>query len=235
MVPFPPAPWPCGRRRTTGLRRRVAAAAALCLLRAGRAWRRLPREFPPGRTAHRHLRAWRADGAWHRVHEALRRTVRATAGRAPGSLRRHCRRPDGQDGEKGDPAAATRAGASAAASASEAVPRTLVDGLGLLIASRAGPADLHDQHEAPMLPAGLRPLQPRLAVVCGDGAYALARRWRPGAGPTLASNCAWCRGPASSVSTCYRASGSSREPSHGWGATAGPRRTLGDTLKPPRC
>jgi putative transposase len=60
----------------------------------------------------------------------------------------------------------------------------LVDGLGLLIASRVGPANLHDQHGARLLLGGLRPLQPRLVVVYADGAYA---------GEALAD---WCRGSA---------------------------------------
>jgi transposase len=57
----------------------------------------------------------------------------------------------------------------------------LVDGLGLLISARFGPASDHDQRGAKGLLAGLKPLQPRLAVVYGDGAYA---------GEALAS---WCR------------------------------------------
>lgn len=54
----------------------------------------------------------------------------------------------------------------------------LVDTLGLLIASRVEPAHLHDQRGAKEL-AGLAPLQPRLAVVYADGAYAGAhlRDW----------------------------------------------------------
>ena len=55
----------------------------------------------------------------------------------------------------------------------------LVDTLGLLIATRVEPANLHDQRGAKGLLAGLAPLQPRLAVVYADGAYAGAhlRDW----------------------------------------------------------
>lgn len=48
----------------------------------------------------------------------------------------------------------------------------LVDTLGLLISTRVSPASDHDQHGAKGLLAGLKPLQPRLAVVYADGAYA---------------------------------------------------------------
>lgn len=51
----------------------------------------------------------------------------------------------------------------------------LVDTLGLLISAWVGPASDHDQRGARGLLAGLKPLQPRLAVVYGDGAYAGAR------------------------------------------------------------
>ena len=55
----------------------------------------------------------------------------------------------------------------------------LVDTLGLLIATRVEPANLHDQRGARALLGGLRPLQPRLAVVYADAAYAGAplRDW----------------------------------------------------------
>ena len=48
----------------------------------------------------------------------------------------------------------------------------LVDTLGLLISTWVGPASDHDQRGAKGLLAGLKPLQPRLAIVYADGAYA---------------------------------------------------------------
>ncbi len=56
-----------------------------------------------------------------------------------------------------------------------------MDSLGLLISVVVGPASEHDQRGAKGLLAGLKPFQPRLAVVYADGAYA---------GETLR---AWCR------------------------------------------
>jgi putative transposase len=48
---------------------------------ARRAWRYLPREYPPGQTAYTTVRPWRLYGVWQHVHEALRRAVRRRAGR----------------------------------------------------------------------------------------------------------------------------------------------------------
>jgi len=122
------------------------------------------------------------------MHEALRRAVRVAAGRpadpsvgiadsqgsAPGAAK---------STEKGGPAASTRRSACSAAGRRRR-RHILVDTLGLLIATRVEPANLHgsrtrDQRGARALLGGLRPLQPRLAVVYADAAYAGAplRDW----------------------------------------------------------
>ena len=46
--------------------------AILCHVRAGGAWRMLPKDFPPWETVYGYLRDWRRDGTLDRVHEALR-------------------------------------------------------------------------------------------------------------------------------------------------------------------
>jgi putative transposase len=52
-------------------------------LRGGQAWRMLPHDFPPWQTVYGRLRAWRAAGAWQRLHDALREEVRLDAGAPP--------------------------------------------------------------------------------------------------------------------------------------------------------
>jgi putative transposase len=47
------------------------------------AWRLLPHDFPPWKTIHHYFRTWRIDGAWERLHAALRERVRVRMGRAP--------------------------------------------------------------------------------------------------------------------------------------------------------
>jgi transposase len=79
-------PWldpPRGRGRPRSVDRRELVDAILYVLRNGVTWRALPHDFPPWRTVYHYFRAWRLDGTWERLHEALRDRVRAKAGRDP--------------------------------------------------------------------------------------------------------------------------------------------------------
>jgi transposase len=64
-----------GRPRETEMRDVVDAV--LYLLRTGCQWRYLPADFPPKSTAWRYFDQWRSDGAIDRIHDVLRRKVRA--------------------------------------------------------------------------------------------------------------------------------------------------------------
>src|SRR4029453_817884 len=61
--------------------RRAVINAILYLLRSGCAWRFLPREFPNWKTVYGIFLAWRDDGTWRRIHEALRNRLRRRVGR----------------------------------------------------------------------------------------------------------------------------------------------------------
>jgi len=77
---LPPAQ-PGGRPRSVGMRELVDAI--LYILRNGITWRALPHDFPPWQTAYHYFSAWRADGTWEAIHDALRQEVRLSDGRAP--------------------------------------------------------------------------------------------------------------------------------------------------------
>ena len=64
-----------GRPRKTGMR--DVLDAILHILRAGCQWRYLPGDLPPKSTARRYFNDWRRDGTLDRVHDHLRRKVRA--------------------------------------------------------------------------------------------------------------------------------------------------------------
>lgn len=64
-----------GRPRETDMRDVVDAI--LYILRTGCQWRYLPGDFPPRSTTWRYFDAWRRDGTLDRIHDALRRKVRA--------------------------------------------------------------------------------------------------------------------------------------------------------------
>src|SRR3712207_1468617 len=81
IEPHLPAPKPGGRPRLHALRELLDAI--FYVVRGGCAWRLLPHDFPPWKTVYHYFRAWRIDGPWERLHEALRRRVRVRLQRNP--------------------------------------------------------------------------------------------------------------------------------------------------------
>src|SRR4029453_14367581 len=71
---IPPEPGG-GRPRKTDMRAVVAATPSPP--RTGCQWRCLPIDFPPKSTVWRYFDRWRRDGTLDRIHDALRRKVRA--------------------------------------------------------------------------------------------------------------------------------------------------------------
>ena len=67
--------YPGGRPRKT--RTRDVLDAILYLLKTGCQWRYLPLDFPPRSTVWRYFDEWRHNGTLDRIHDALRRQVRA--------------------------------------------------------------------------------------------------------------------------------------------------------------
>ena len=79
LEPLLPPPKPGGR--PIKYSRREVFNAIRYVLRNGCAWRMLPHDLPPWRTAFHYFRTWRWDGTWERVHAALRGGVRVAEGR----------------------------------------------------------------------------------------------------------------------------------------------------------
>ena len=73
------APYATGRPRVRPIREVVNAI--FYVLRAGCAWRLLPREYPPWPTIYYHFRLWRQDGTWEDAVDTLRRRERVRQGR----------------------------------------------------------------------------------------------------------------------------------------------------------
>ena len=63
-----------GRKPTDAL---IILNALFYLIRAGCPWRYLPNDFPPKSTVWRYFDQWRHDGTLDRIHDRLRRRVRA--------------------------------------------------------------------------------------------------------------------------------------------------------------
>ncbi len=70
-----------GRPRKTEMRSVVNAI--FYRNRNGCIWRALPHDFPPWRIVYNYFAAWKRDGTWKAINDALRRRVRRRAGRPP--------------------------------------------------------------------------------------------------------------------------------------------------------
>ena len=81
LEPWIPPPRPGGRPRKTNMREVVNAI--FYLTRESCTWRALPHDFPPWKTVYNYFESWQRDGTWDRFLTALRRRVRAAAGRDP--------------------------------------------------------------------------------------------------------------------------------------------------------
>ena len=114
IAPLLPAAKPGGRPRTASLREIVNAL--FYISRSGCAWRMLPRAFPPYQTVYDYFRAWRKDGTWTRLHDALRNRVREKEGREISPSAAIVDSQSAKTTEKGAPRATTRAKKSKAGS-----------------------------------------------------------------------------------------------------------------------
>jgi putative transposase len=81
MVPLIPPAKEGGRERTTDMRE--VLNGIFYILAGGNSWRMMPHDLPNWKTVYHYFRAWRRDGTWARMNDALREKVRMAAGRQP--------------------------------------------------------------------------------------------------------------------------------------------------------
>lgn len=79
LAPLIPPPKQGGRPRSVDIREIINAI--FYVLDTGCKWRSLPHDYPEWKTVYYYLRAWRIDGTWKKIHDALREKVRLKAGR----------------------------------------------------------------------------------------------------------------------------------------------------------
>lgn len=164
LRPLLPARAKTGRPPTD---RRQVVNAILYLLRAGCAWRMLPKDYGPWSTIYSIFRRWVKEGIWERVHDTLRTKVRQAEGRQPAPtaaiLDSQTVKLGDQGGVRGYDAGKKMAGRKR---------HILVDVLGLLLGLYIGPADEQDRDGAKTLLGRVIYWYGRLTKIWADAGYA---------------------------------------------------------------
>ncbi len=147
--------------------RRLVINAIRYWLRAGCAWRLLPREFGPWSTIYDIYRHWVKSGRWEKLHDRLRDKVRQANERKPqptaAVLDRQTVKLADQGGSSGYDAGKKTKGRKRP---------ILVDTLGLLLGVYVGAANEQDRDGAKTLLARIIGWYGRLAKIWADGGYA---------------------------------------------------------------
>lgn len=149
--------------------RRELVNAILYHVRAGGAWRMLPKSFPPWQTVYRYWRDWKRDGTLDRIHDALRDQVRDRDGRDPMASAGIV---DSQSLRGADTVGQARRGYDAGKKVNGTKRHIVVDTIGLLLAVVVGPASVWDRDGARFVLLRACYRMPSLVHIFADGGYA---------------------------------------------------------------
>jgi len=154
-----------GRPRTVDLR--LVLDTIFYLTKTGCQWALLPRDLAKRSTTNDYFTAWKADGTWQALLDALRRQVRVAAGHEPEPRKAAIDSQTVKGSEVGGPR-----GYDGGKKVNGRKRHLIVDSLGLLLVVLVTAANADDGTTAPEILRRLTPAhRSRLDEVRGDGKY----------------------------------------------------------------
>ena len=157
LAPLFPPPATTGRPRKWSFREILNSI--FYAVRGGQAWRLMPHDLLPWKTANFYHRVWRLQGFWERLHTTLREQVRVKAGHDPTPSAAIIDSQSTRTTEAGGPR-----GYDGGKKINGRKRHILVDTLGLVMGVVVHPADIQDRSGAVLLFNSVGNLFPRIVL-----------------------------------------------------------------------